>query len=83
MGVVRQGLLHWAGRWPCLLIVSGSEEYVPQNVDVVALGQRLAEAIGRGSSLVVIEGAPHSLEGHEDQAAVAVTQFIAALEASQ
>jgi pimeloyl-ACP methyl ester carboxylesterase len=74
-----QAQLGWARKWPCLVMVSGSEEYVPPDVDVASLGQRLAAAIGSSAKLVVVDGAPHSLEGHEEEAVAAIIDFLAGL----
>lgn len=72
-------MLGWARKWPCLVMVSGNEEYVPPHVDVAKLGQRLAAGIGPETKLVVVEGASHSLEGHEEEAALAILDFIHSL----
>eukprot|EP00803_Ostreobium_quekettii_P001668 evm.model.scf_2612.2 EVM.evm.TU.scf_2612.2 scf_2612:17594-20865(-) len=62
---------------PCLIVMSGSDEFVPDYVDKQKLGQRFVESIGdSGAELVVVEGARHGMEGHEEKATGLLTQFI-------
>eukprot|EP00884_Botryococcus_braunii_P007550 jgi/Botrbrau1/16797/Bobra.150_2s0026.1 len=72
-------LLGWARKWPCLVVVSGSEEYVPPHVDVANLGKRLAAGLGPDTRLLVVEGAPHNLEGHEEEATLGILDFVNSL----
>ena len=64
---------------PCLVMISGCDEYVPVYVDKAGLGRRLVDSIGQSAQLTVIDGAGHSLEGHEEEAAGIVVQFVADL----
>lgn len=65
---------------PALLLISGSDEYVPAHVDLPALGRRLAAAIGSSAKAVVVEGGVHTLEGHEAAACDAIAEFASRLQ---
>lgn len=67
---------------PILFAFSGADEYVPGHVDVTRLAQRLVTVVkGRPSRSVVIEGANHSLRGHEEQFVMTLLDFIGVVRA--
>lgn len=45
-----------------LLVLSGADEYVPHEVDIPALGHRMAGAIGPTAHVEILKGARHSLD---------------------
>jgi pimeloyl-ACP methyl ester carboxylesterase len=49
---------------PTLIVCSGSDEYVPSEINLGLLTARLARACAQGHS-IVLPGAPHSLAGFE------------------
>ena len=61
---------------PLLLLLSGADEYVPSNVDYLALGRRMQAAVGPSASLSVVEGGLHALGGHEQQAVDEISAFL-------
>lgn len=66
---------------PCLLLISGADQYVPAHVDQRKQATRMAAAIGakgygQAVEVKVIEGGKHGLEGHEQEAADAVADFV-------
>ena len=73
-------LLSPVGAAPCLILQSGADEYVPSSVDVAALAGRLAAAVGPSASVIVVTGAKHSLQGHEQLAAQHIASFVKALQ---
>jgi alpha-beta hydrolase superfamily lysophospholipase len=77
-----QHILSPVGAAPCLILQSGSDEYVPGHVQVAALAARLAAAAGPRARVVVVSGAGHSLAGHEDEAARIISEFVGQLSGS-
>ena len=71
--------LHGLQGVPTLLLLSGSDEYVPEHVDYVMLGGRMAKAIGPSARLAVIEGGNHGLSEHAQEGADAVSGFVKGL----
>ncbi|CAI5998571.1 unnamed protein product [Closterium sp. NIES-64] len=63
------------GAWPCLVILSGEDQYVPRALDKEKLLQRLCAAIG-GATAALIPGADHSLSNTVDEAVTTITDFI-------
>ena len=51
---------------PSLVLISGSDEYMPPHIEHQALGERLAQALGPKSHPVVIERGVHDLAGSEE-----------------
>ncbi|GMH32566.1 hypothetical protein BSKO_00400 [Bryopsis sp. KO-2023] len=62
-----------------LVLVSGKEEYVPEWVNVVDLGGRIAQAMGPNAILKVVDDAVHNLQGHEQQGVTIMAEFIRSL----
>lgn len=62
-----------------LLLLSSKDEYVPPGVDYLALGSRMAGAIGPTARLAVIEGGSHSLQESAEEAAELIATFVASL----
>lgn len=64
---------------PTLFLFSGADEYVPDSVDLPALGQRFVEACKDKCPLpkaVIVEGAKHSGKGHEAEVTKAIVEFV-------
>lgn len=74
---------------PTLLLFSGADEYVPKDLNMAELGDRLIKGLVSGSSssskdgppvnlsrYEIIEGASHSCKGHEDQVVAKILQFM-------
>lgn len=64
------------GQRPCLVLVSGADETIPDTVDVPAHAARLEKAVGSSAHAVVVPGAPHALEGHEEEGIRHVLEFL-------
>lgn len=61
---------------PTLLMLSGSDEYVPPHVDYLALGNRMAKAIGPSARVAVVVGGNHGLSEHAQDGADLVAGFV-------
>lgn len=62
---------------PSMVLVSGKDEYVPEYVDVVSMGHRIAKAMGGNSTVAVVEEAVHNLQGSEEEAVQIISKFVA------
>ncbi|GJP60167.1 hypothetical protein CLOP_g17298 [Closterium sp. NIES-67] len=71
---LREKLGHMAA-WPCMVILSGEDQYVPKHIDKEMLLQRLCAAMG-GASSALIGGADHSLSNKLEEAVPTITAFI-------
>ncbi|KAG2430183.1 hypothetical protein HXX76_010282 [Chlamydomonas incerta] len=67
------------GTRPCLLLVSGADECVPQQDQIVPRAAALQAVIGPRAVLRVVDGAPHNLAGCEAAAVEAVCGFLEGL----
>ena len=65
---------------PSLLMMGGSDEFVPKSVDRELLVKRMAAAVGGNCKAVVVEGGNHKLEGSERKAVDLVAQFLQGLQ---
>ena len=63
---------------PTLVLISGNDEYVPEDVrtNAESLAQRLALAMGCTARAMVLAGAKHALQGAEEAGVSAMTQFL-------
>eukprot|EP00936_MAST-01D_sp_MAST-1D-sp1_P002933 g2933.t1 len=61
-------------RTPCIVLFSGADEYIPAEVDKVALAERLALALG--GEHVVLDGADHAASTHVGQLVDHVQHFL-------
>ena len=65
---------------PTLSLFGGSDEYVPKSVDAHELRDKFAAVLTHPLSRAeVIEGAGHSLDGHEEEAVATMVDFITSL----
>ena len=64
---------------PSLLLMGGSDEFVPEKVDKELLVKRLAAAAGERSQWSVIPSGKHNLTGSEDLLVQNVERFLAGL----
>ena len=71
-----QVILGPAGRLPCLIIASGSDECVPVTTDIAGQAARLGAAAGALSRVVVLPGGVHNLAGQEPELVEAVLGFL-------
>ena len=55
-----EAILRPTGASPCLVLLSGSDQYVPMTVDTELLATRLASAIGPTATSRVVPGARHA-----------------------
>ena len=74
-----EDILRQTGVSPCLVLLSGSDQYVPKCVDIALLAERLAAAVGPAATFRVVPGAQHALDGLEDLAAEIITDFVSSL----
>ncbi|CAI7788544.1 unnamed protein product [Closterium sp. NIES-53] len=63
------------GSWPCMVILSGEDQYVPRTIDKEKLLQRLCAAMG-GATPALIAGADHSLSNKVDEVVTTISDFI-------
>lgn len=71
-----RGLLGHMESTRTLVLMSGADEYVPSAVDVGALAERLAAAMGPSAKAEVIPGADHGLTQSVDEAVRIISDFI-------
>ncbi len=65
---------------PTLSLFSGADEYVPQSIDKAELQDKFAAVLTHPLSVArIVEGAGHSLTGHEEEATDIMVDFIKTL----
>jgi hypothetical protein len=74
-----EDILRPMGASPCLVLLSGSDQYVPLTVDMELLATRLASAIGPTATSRVVPGARHALDGMEELGAEIISGFVSNL----
>ncbi|GAX79979.1 hypothetical protein CEUSTIGMA_g7418.t1 [Chlamydomonas eustigma] len=62
-----------------LILLSGSDEYVPPFVDIPVLADRLARAVGPSTKHSVVQGGSHALIGNEKEASDLIAGFVSEL----
>ncbi|KAL6756293.1 hypothetical protein V8C86DRAFT_3026789 [Haematococcus lacustris] len=68
------------GMLPCLVMLSGEDEAVPDTAKIPGHASRLAAAIGGDKARAeVVSGAPHNLAGYEEVCVRLVTEFLDSL----
>ena len=72
-------ILQPTGSSPCLVLLSGADQYVPPGLDAPLMAKRLTTAIGPSSRCQVIPGALHALDGMEEEAAGIIAGFVSSL----
>ena len=66
---------------PTLAMLGGADEFVPPSIDSHKLCRKFAAVLEHPQSrAVVIEGAGHSLTGHEEEAVDAMIDFVQKLQ---
>ena len=60
----------------CLMLVSGSDEYMPEHVDKEQLAKRLTKAMGPLATYRIIEGAVHDARDHSEDVIKETLEFL-------
>jgi len=77
---VEQRLLGHMNSVPCLVIFSGSDEFVPEHVNKEQLCKSFVEAMGSKSRYYIVEGGHHYLEGKEKELHTVVLEFLSEID---